>query len=156
MPDFVKRLKDHLSRSRSRSRMPTYSESVQTRDTPVTPLRPRSPAPVDTPLDISNHVPSNAPTSPAINRATEQGRVTRSPDYTKPLSSIHQSGDYASITVQGPYNDVGRDQHITYIGGELCLVPFGYISRSCLAASPQIIEQGMERIAGAHALVRLL
>ena len=39
-----------------------------------------------------------------------------------PRPSIQQSGDNATITIQGPYNDVGRDQNITYIthlGGTL-------------------------------------
>ena len=44
---------------------------------------------------------------------------SRSP---KPRPSIHQSGDNATITIRGSYNDVGRDQNITYItnlGGTL-------------------------------------
>ena len=38
----------------------------------------------------------------------------------KPRPSIHQSGDNATITIQGSYNDVGRDQintNITNLGG---------------------------------------
>lgn len=54
---------------------------------------------------------------------------------------------------QGPYHDVGRD---LYIGGELFLVPCRYISRGSVTASQRTIEQSMERIAGWHAVVRLL
>ena len=41
----------------------------------------------------------------------------------KPQPSIHQSGDNATITIQGSFNDVGRDQnnitYITNLGGTL-------------------------------------
>ena len=42
-----------------------------------------------------------------------------SPDHPPTAPSIHQSGDRASIIIQGPYNDVGRDQYITNVGREL-------------------------------------
>ena len=41
---------------------------------------------------------------------------SRSPS-PKPRPSIHQSGDNATITIQGSYHDVGRDQINTYILG---------------------------------------
>lgn len=74
--------------------------------------------------------------------------------------SIHQSGDHASLTFQGSYNDVGRDQNNTYIG--TYLGGKGYLAQSRqiltelrVAASQQAIDQSVGRIAGAHALVRL-
>lgn len=43
----------------------------------------------------------------------------------QPWPSIQQTGDYSNITVQGSYNDVGRDQYNTYISGEFCLAISG-------------------------------
>ena len=54
-------------------------------------------------------------TSPTTDRVTEN--PDSSPD--TPALSIHQSGPHASITIQGPYNDVGRDQYETFVGGRL-------------------------------------
>ena len=42
--------------------------------------------------------------------------------FSRSRPSIHQSGPNATITIQGSYNDVGRDQHITNVinfGGAL-------------------------------------
>ena len=53
--------------------------------------------------------------------------VASSPHYTLPTArSIHQSGDHASVTIQGSYFDVGGDQNFntyidTYFGGKLYL-----------------------------------
>ena len=48
---------------------------------------------------------------------SKRPRVASSPD-TSTAPSIHQSGDHASITIQGSYNEVGRDQYITNVGGK--------------------------------------
>ena len=59
----------------------------------------------------------------------------------KPRPSIHQSGDNATITIQGSYNDVGRDQiNITNFGG----------------ASSVILSKQNLTITIGHDLVRLL
>ena len=50
-----------------------------------------------------------------------QQKSSRSPE----RPSIHQSGDNATITIQGSYNDVGGNQNITNItniGGTLWLI----------------------------------
>lgn len=49
-------------------------------------------------------------------------------------------------------NTITRTLVVSYI---LCLVPYGYLSRNCVAATQQTIDQSMGRIASAHALVRL-
>ena len=49
---------------------------------------------------------------------SKKSRVASSPD-TSTAPSIHQSGDHASIIIQGSYNEVGRDQYITNVGRKL-------------------------------------
>ena len=55
-----------------------------------------------------------------------KGKFSRSHSRSRP--SINQSGPNATITIQGSYNDVGRDQHITNItnvtniGGTLWII----------------------------------
>ena len=53
----------------------------------------------------------------------DKANFSSSHSRSRPL--IHQSGPNATITIQGSYNDVGRDQHITNgvnFGGALWIV----------------------------------
>ena len=44
------------------------------------------------------------------------GKFSRSRSrLSNPRPSIHQSSDNTAITIQGPYNDMGRDLNITNI-----------------------------------------
>lgn len=118
----------------------------------------RSPVEINMPSEISSPDLSDLTVSTTTNRGViEKGRcVANSPDYIPPTElAIHQSGNSASVTIQGPYNDVGRDQNNTYIGGKLCLVPFESISRSCIAATQRTIDRSVGCIVAVHALVRL-
>ena len=54
-------------------------------------------------------------TSPTTDRVIEN--PDSSPD--TPAPSIHQSGPHASVTIQGPYNDVGGDQYNINVGRKL-------------------------------------
>ena len=57
---------------------------------------------------------------------TDQILSRKRPQSPVPQPSIHQSGDNASVTVHGPYNDVRGDQntYITHLGGKLRLVQY--------------------------------
>ena len=71
-----------------------------------------------------------------------KGKFSRSRSRSSnPRPSIHQSGDNATITIQGPYNDVGGNQiNITNLGGTSLII---------LSKQNLIITTG-------HGLVRLV
>ena len=79
-----------------------------------------------------------------------KGKFSRSHSRSQP--SIHQSGPNATITIQGSYNDVGRDQNITYItnlGGTL------WIIQSKQNLTRQWLEQNMTRYVYFHSWSKL-
>ena len=65
-------------------------------------------------LSSTLHTPYSS--SMADNKLKRKFSRSHSPS-SKPRPSIHQSGSNATITIQGSYNDVGRDQNNTYILG---------------------------------------
>ena len=66
--------------------------------------------------ETSNYVITISPTTGQV---IKKPRGVSSPDDTSTAPSIHQSGPHASITIQGPYNDVGGDQYNINVGRKL-------------------------------------
>ena len=67
-------------------------------------------------LETSNHALT---TSPTTGQVIKKPRGVSTPDDTSTAPPIHQSGPHASITIQGPYNDVRGDQYNINVGRKL-------------------------------------
>lgn len=120
----------------------------------------RSSLVIDTPPAAPNPDLSNLTISPTTNRAVKKGRrIASSSGYIAPTERlIHQSGNHSSITIQGSYNDVGRDQNNntynigTYLGGESNRAQSKRsLTELFISASHQTIDESVVR----HALVSL-
>ena len=68
------------------------------------------------------------------------GSRARSP---RPRPSINQSGPNATITIQGSYNDVGRDQitYITNLGGTVSIIQSKQnLTRLCITTGHDLVR----------------